>query len=242
MSDKRPRSPSQVISWLDIGEHLVRYYGDKNRKEQVKHRIPERWTYFGPDRYSATATSGGDQRLRALRDGLQYMDDYPDKFKRSRQQKQFHEAFIAACSRNIYKGEFAANYLRILKENSWDEARQEVLVCCPRRFGKTIAVCMFVAAYAMTQPNCQICIFSPGRRQSEMLLDQVKDFIFKFPYFKIKRLNKENLWLHGETDNDTRKISAYPSKVEIGTNGESVCRAAYRVRRSTIDQQHPFSL
>ena len=38
---------------------------------------------------------------------------------------------------------------------------------------------MFVAAYAMTQPNCKICIFSPGRRQSEMMLELIKDFVFK---------------------------------------------------------------
>jgi len=74
---------------------------------------------------------------------------------------------------------------------------------------------MFVAAYAMTQPACKICIFSPGRRQSEMMLELIKDFVFKhdslrsphsrplltsqlghrFPNGKnrVKKLNKENL-------------------------------------------------
>ena len=203
------------VTWRDLTSHLTSYFTEIYHEEKAKLDVPRRHTYFNPSRFTAAGTSGGDQRLRDLRQALQYLDDYPDKWRRSRQQKQFHEAFIAACIRNVYKNEFAANYMRILKENNWDEARQEVLICCPRRFGKTIAVCWFVAAFALTQPNCKICIFSPGRRQSEMLLEQVKEFVFKYPFFKVKKLNKENLWLHGNNDNDTRKIMAYPSKVEI---------------------------
>lgn len=213
---KRDRTDGyNCVMWQDLTNHLTDYYTKLFKEERAKRVIPKRYEYFHPSKYSAGVNTGGDQRLRDLRKALHYLDEYPDKWRRSKQQKQFHEAFIAACIRNVYKNEFASNYMRILKENNWDEARQEVLICCPRRFGKTIAVCWFVAAFALTQPNCKICIFSPGRRQSEMLLEQVKEFVFKYPFFKVKKLNKENLWLHGKNDNDTRKIMAYPSKVEI---------------------------
>ena len=67
------------------------------------------------------------------------------------------------------------------------------------------------------------------------MLELVKDFVFKFPNgkSKIKKLNKENLWLKGDNDNDVRKIMAYPSKVETlkGVGGDIIivrCRCRCR--------------
>ena len=236
MTKRVLESGPSVVRWIDVGEYVLRHYKDLRDREQTKRIVPELWECFDVSRREA---SNGDRRISELRAALQYLDDYPDKWVRSPQQKQFHEAFHAACIKNVYKEEFAANYLRILEENDWDEARQEVLICCPRRFGKTIAVCMYVAAYAYTQPNCKICIFSPSRRQSEMLLDQVKEFLFKFRDFKIKRLNKENLWLQGPDDNDIRKIMAYPSNVEIDTNGENGLHAAHYPTHQQTTPPHP---
>ena len=118
----------------------------------------------------------------------------------------------------IYKDEYSANHLRILSENHWNECRQEVFICCPRRFGKTFAVAMFCAAYAMTQPEQRICIFSPSRRQSKMLLDQIKKFVAEYEggTERIKKFNQEELWIEGDDPNDVRVICSYPSKVSIG--------------------------
>lgn len=231
--DAEARDGVDVTSWISLCESLEEYYGDQYRVEKAKANVPPTWQYFNPSRFTTNGTQGGDQRLRAIRKALKFID--ANGTKRSKHQVQMHDGFIAACIRNIYKSEFAANYMRILKDNAWDECCSEVLVCCPRRFGKTFAVGMFVAAYAMTQPNCKICIFSPGRRQSEMMLELVKDFVFKFPNgkSKIKKLNKENLWLKGDNDNDVRKIMAYPSKVETlkGVGGDIIivrCRCRCR--------------
>jgi hypothetical protein len=211
-----------VLAWTDLSEHVKSHYAEVQQREHAKFNIPRTWEYFDPNRFTTEGCSGGDQRLRELRRALRFFDETGTK--RSKHQRMFHEAFIASCVRHIYKKEFAPNYMRILKENQWDEARQEVLVCCPRRFGKTFAVGMFVAAYAMTQPNSSVCIFSPGRRQSEMMLQLIKDFVYKFPNVHAIKENKENLWLRGDNINDTRKIMAYPSKVETlkGVGGDVI--------------------
>lgn len=77
---------------------------------------------------------------------------------------------------------------------------------------------MYCAAYAMTQPEQRICIFSPSRRQSKMLLDQIKKFISEYEggTERIKKFNQEELWIEGDDPDDVRVICSYPSKVSIG--------------------------
>ena len=188
--------------------------------------------------HSDLFSTPGDLRLRSLREALQFIDDGPSQFKRSTQQKQMHDAFINACLRNIYKTEFAANQMRILEENNWDATRQELLVTAPSRCGKTTAICMFAAAYAMTQPNCKLCILSPGRRHSEMLLERVKEFVAMFPQSKVTKFNKATLWLQGDNEvYDIRKISAYPMPPDrlCGVGGDIlICDEAAEMDMSTF--------
>lgn len=53
---------------------------------------------------------------------------------------------------------------KIMKMNQFDNLKQQVLCLTPRRFGKTTSVAMFVAAYCLTVPRSEQCIFSTGRR------------------------------------------------------------------------------
>ena len=114
-------------------------------------------------------TTGRD-RLRHLRQALACFD--VTSWMRESQQRECHERFTRASVASIYYGTFDAEYANILSENGWQHPiKQEVAVAMPRRFGKTIATSMWVAAYALTQPGRKVAIFSPGQRQSSMLLD-----------------------------------------------------------------------
>jgi hypothetical protein len=159
-----------------------RALGDKFEKEfkvaQAKKIIPKRY-YMYTQKYLESRPSAADELLINLRKTLCFFDSIG--YQRSAHQRKFHESFIAACIRHIYKDEFNENFVKILEENGWDEARQEVMICCPRRFGKTFATGMYVAAYLHVMPNTEICIFSPSRRQSEKMLELVRTFLFKIP-------------------------------------------------------------
>lgn len=78
--------------------------------------------------------SHGDHLLAKIRSALFFFDKTND-FERSAHQRKFHESMIAACVRHIYADEFSANFVKILEENNWESARQEIMICCPRRFG-----------------------------------------------------------------------------------------------------------
>ena len=114
--------------------------------------------------------------------------------KRSGTQVKFHESFLQAISRILYRSDGAqADMSAIMQREKWDDLQQQVCCLTPRRFGKvmcgfcvvarcyagltaalpallfvsqTTAVAMFAAAVAMTMPTVEIAIFSTGRRAS----------------------------------------------------------------------------
>lgn len=205
---------NKIIDWSAVIDVMTGFFKRQESKLAKKHKPIPLWQSYTKNHMDAK-NSTGDQRLELLRGALAHLDT---KYCRSKHQRLFHDAFIASCIRNIYRDEYSSCYLRILEENGWSECRQEVFICCPRRFGKTFAVAMYCAAYAMTQDEQRICIFSPSRRQSKMLLDQIKKFICEYENGKelIIKFNQEELWLQGPGGpNDIRVICSYPSKVSL---------------------------
>ena len=119
-----------LISWCRaLGDHFEKKY----KKQQALLIIPRKYVLYTQS-YLESRPSQADQLLINLRKALCFFDSIG--YQRSAHQRKFHESFIAACIRHIYQDEFADNFVKILEENGWEEARQEVMICCPRRFGK----------------------------------------------------------------------------------------------------------
>lgn len=85
----------------------------------------------------ATDMYEGDAVLRTLRGLLAMVDDRG--YSRSSQQLQFHNAFIRATSRVIFKKDWSRDRPKIMQRQGWTECPSEVLVSTPRRFGKTFS-------------------------------------------------------------------------------------------------------
>ena len=180
----------------------------------------------------------GDVYLRQLE---RILDSF-EGFKRSEAQKDFHLAFITAVLPHIYgPADFERYGDRIKRERGVDEMQQEVLVrkeaaspweslprlsecaqvCCPRRFGKTTAVSMFVAAMLYCVPDTWISCFSTGQRASTTLLDQAARFFNTLPRAKDKILkkNQEQFFTRGVDGSDVRRFHSFPSSV-AGLKGQ----------------------
>ena len=96
--------------------------------------------------------------------------------------------------------------------NQFDNLKQQVLCLTPRRFGKTTSVAMFVAAYCLTVPRSEQCIFSTGRRASQKLLELIRDMILSGKHRDaFLKCNQETLMCRGENNLDIRKVHSYPS-------------------------------
>ena len=161
----------------------------------------------------------GDRRLAAIRNVLTKFE-----FKRSKMQRQFHENFLRAVAQHLYRDDHDVDFDDICKRNKWPDMKQQVLCLTPRRFGKTTAVAMFVAAFAWCVPRSVQSIFSTGRRASYKLLQLVRELLVelgdKDRVSNIK--SKEDLYVTGTKPGDLRKVSSYPGnpKTLRGVGGD----------------------
>ena len=75
----------------------------------------------------------GDTNMRTLQKLLTRVDQRG--FERSSQQLEFHEAFLKAAARVIYRGDWETEKPAIMRRNGWETSNSEVLISTPRRFG-----------------------------------------------------------------------------------------------------------
>lgn len=145
-------------------------------------------------------------------------------WKRSHHQKMFHDQFLRASVRIMWKTEerglFQRDHRQILETYGWESLPQEILISTPRRFGKTISVSMFCAAMIYAAPAVEVSIYSTCKRISQKLLQNVAKFLeliyseLKVPRHSVIRQNMEEIVLRGpEGIQDVRKCNSYPSKV-----------------------------
>ena len=77
----------------------------------------------------------GDTNMRTLEKLLSRVD--ARGFERSAQQLEFHQAFMKAAARVIYRGDWETDRPMIMEKYGWTRCNSEVLISTPRRFGKT---------------------------------------------------------------------------------------------------------
>ena len=101
-----------------------------------------------------------------------------------------------------------------------------------RRFGKTMSVCLFVAALLYTAPNVEISIYSTCKRISQKLLRNCLKFlaliydVLREKPLEFSRKSMDEVEIIGdESGTDFRKLNSYPSKVTL----QRPCRAHQKV-------------
>jgi hypothetical protein len=154
----------------------------------------------------------GDAHVAAIR---RMLDNFPG-YSRSLAQQRFHKCFLGATLAHIYgPADFEKYRERILGDHDLTEVTYEVLVCTPRRFGKTTAVSMFCAALLMCVPDMWIACFSTGQRASSSLLDLTAKLLCTQTggAERILKKNQEQLFLKGDSPADVRRLFSYPSSV-----------------------------
>jgi hypothetical protein len=147
-----------------------------------------------------------------------------NKLYRSPQQKQFHQAFLASCLRIIYRDDFDKEKHRVMAKYKFKSRKQQVLVCAPRRMGKTFSTAFFCIVFAIILSEVELSIFSPGKRQSVALMGVIVDFMKKLGEGdRIVRRNEEKLQIRS-LDGRISKVNAYPSAVKTlkGVSGTVV--------------------
>ena len=214
--EEEEESENIVHSFLPYLRGLeARYDEEFRRKRPSYENVPQIHEYYlesGRKRWLTHST--GDERLANLRQALKRLDTLG--WMRSNHQREFHEMFIAACLPQLYGKDLDRCLMRILEENDLDAIHSEVMVVCPRRWGKTVSVALFLAAYLYTQPDADVCVYSIARRTSTMLVLKVYKMVVALAggTHIIRRSNQETLEvvnMYGSTS----KCNSYPAASKI---------------------------
>jgi hypothetical protein len=159
--------------------------------------------------------SEGEKRLKKL---IYYLELFDQRgYKRSKHQILFHKAFIGACLKKILGDDYNRDLEKIIKKYDIKSTASDVILTTPRRFGKTISVSQYAAAFLLSQPNIEISIYSTGRRASFMLIKKIRDFVLLLTGTKdsiISFSNNELLQVKGP-NGKACTCGSYPSKVAI---------------------------
>ena len=159
-----------------------------------------------PRRASAHGGVSGLSQMRKLNYLLdQFVDERFDA------QKRIHEGMLGACMQLIFRNSKDSDMKLARAEIGMRKSKQQFMAITPRRFGKTYAVAMYVAAMVLACPDVSIAIFSTAKRASELLLRQAVDFILSIKGTKdrIKSCSADCVVIrHGTRES---KLCSYPA-------------------------------
>jgi hypothetical protein len=157
-----------VAQLADAIDRLVSLHLEESQLERRSRIVRTRYD-LSTDPLRDALQSDGDARLAAVKRLL----EVGFGVDRTDEQRSFHHSFIVACLPHFYGAQWSARAHTVMRKMGISLIEPWVLVMCPRRWGKTYSVSMFVAAMMLCVPGQVICVFSPGGRQSRMIADLV---------------------------------------------------------------------
>ena len=156
---------------------------------------------------SACVASGAAQLAELFR----LLDNFPG-FQRSKVQKQLHLGMCGSILQRVFCNESDSEMKMAQMHYKIQSAKQQFMAITPRRFGKTTAVAMFCAAFALAVPGSVTAIFSTGRRASNLLLQQIKSMLISVPGAEAKIVSSNVETIHLCDGGLTSKISSFPGQ------------------------------
>ena len=209
-----------IASFRAVFVNQYRHYEERHRNYVQSARIRSRSDRLMNPSVQSLKVSGAT-RIECLDRTLDSFVDVGNKpLIRHKFQVRAHKQFKRACLPLLLGDDIDTMLEGQLLENEWPDIKQQVLCVWPRRTGKSFSVAMYVVGIAMSCEGLEQSIFSTGRRASKKLLELILKFltmvIHTDPLLKIEQCNQESIWIRGpHGPNDIRKISSYPSKVNI---------------------------
>lgn len=156
---------------------------------------------------SACVASGAAQLAELFR----LLDSFPG-LTRSKVQKQLHLGMCGSILQRVFCNESDSEMKMAQVQYKIKSSKQQFMAITPRRFGKTTAVAMFCAAFALAVPGSVTAIFSTGRRASNLLLQQIKSMLVSIPGAEAKITSSNVETIHLCDGGLTAKISSFPGQ------------------------------
>lgn len=209
---------------FDVSLRICEEYADLCDKEialDARKRAPplEIDSLCDPDEYIEEDAFDGDAVIAKIRRSLDMFG-----IRRSHDQRNFHEKMIRAVMPLVYGDAWNTQKDVIMARHGFDKVKAEVIISCPRRWGKTWSVAMFVAALLYSLPGDRIiAIFSTTLRQASFMMSFVYSFFMRLPGAPTMfiRKNLENMYVSPRSRKDdpcVNHLLCLPSN-SVGSRG-----------------------
>jgi hypothetical protein len=178
--------PNRV--WAGLSKQMV-------REAKRRRTVPDETILYQNSAMLSTLDNGMDEvergkaLVRKFRENLMRLDNGQLR-PRSPAQAEVHEELIP-CMAKIFFGTkcFARNKKRIMREMNWSlhDLIQAFELLAARRWGKTEASAMYIAACIATIPNMSVLIYATARKQTEEVITKTISYLnLSFPELKIR--------------------------------------------------------
>lgn len=160
--------------WSRFCTEIATSVEEAQGKEERAVSLVSRLDYLVQERLSSSID--GDLVMKRLNHTLSSF-----QWKRSDSQVLFHECFNRAILKRAYGSSWEANAVRVMSSLGLSRLKTEVMIMTPRRWGKSVAVAMWIAGALVNIPSVSIGVFSTGQRASTYLMDLVLRFLHEVP-------------------------------------------------------------
>lgn len=201
-----------LIDFSSVFVQSAGFYSEDDERQKKKARVYNREEYILNPPADVAASKGEDQfRL--------FLDYLENKFwPRHIFQREFHEKALKVLAESIVGPEDWPQVGPLLVEEfGWDMSNTSTILLgiAPRRFGKTFALAMLMAAGALVVPSLTQAVFATALRISMNMGKYIKDAILMAGEGHRMKYGAEKILVFGPNPGDTREISCYPANPKI---------------------------
>jgi hypothetical protein len=157
---------------------LAAMYKSAEQERKLSERLVTRRQYtFDPN--TANQLSGETRYKRVL--AMVEIITKANGFSLSNAQRLFVKEYLYACAPLVFGTDWRECSMQFLQKHKLAKIIYQVMALTPRRFGKTVSICVFVLALIMSVPRLRVIVISQGKRASLALVKKIKEFLWKTP-------------------------------------------------------------
>ncbi len=189
------------------------------KNNYVRSRID---TYTDPIKSVREKVTQGEKRLEFV----EHLLEHDFGLNRTKHQREFHNLILNSLAPIICDVDWEICAQKVMEERGWKVIRSLTIALLPRRFGKSVAVNLIIAAVAIACALYPLSytlkqgLFFTAQRTSDNNMRYIKQFIKKTKYTYLLKKETNEMLILSQFGLDSEKasiVSSFPSNAKVST-------------------------
>lgn len=178
---KRAKAEATKFAGLPLAERILklsRQLKETEMSNSLSQRlITKRAFVFDPN---CSKQLSGEARYQRVLQNIEAITA-ANGFSLETAQRLFVREYLFACTPLVYGSDWKESSMQFLQKNKLAKIQHQVMALTPRRFGKTVSVCVFVLAMILSVPKLRVIVISQVKRSSVALVKKIKEYLWNLP-------------------------------------------------------------